>query len=592
MAWAARSCRPRKSPSPCKMPPMMRVARVLACLFALSGGAPAVRAQDLPPKPPAETAPPEEKKLDNGQLEQLVAPIALYPDDLIAQVLMASTYPLEIVEAARWAKKPENAKLKGEALDKALAAQSWDTSVKSLVPFPTVLTNMDEKLDWTQQLGDAFLEQQKDVMDSIQRLRKKAQDAGNLKSNEQQTVKVETAPDPVTKTETQVIIIEPANPQVVYVPTYQPTVVYGTWGYPAYPPYYWPAPPGAYFASGFFWGAAIGVSAAYWGGASCGWHSGDIDINNNTDINIDRGDRNTNIDRGDRGDRGQGNRGEGNRGQGDRGQGGGKVAARREPPQGRELQRREDGGPVQQGRRERSRFARQLPRPHPGGRRARRSRRLQPGRRRSRQSRSRREPEGRRWQSRSRLEPEGRRRQPRSRLELEGRCVRSLGRRQLGARELGARQLEHGLTRRRLQRRESRRRESRRRGTRRRRARRREALGAAARFDNDSLRVRALARAARRSEAGGDTGARASPLPKPRPTRWRRPRPPVTRKRFPRSSGRRHTTSSNPATRSRTRTRPSRSRRISRRRIASRSRATPRRRSSTAATTSRSRCRS
>ncbi len=298
---------------------MMRVVRVLACLFALSGGAPTVRAQDLPPKPPAETAPPEEKKLDNGQLEQLVAPIALYPDDLIAQVLMASTYPLEIVEAARWAKKPENAKLKGEALDKALAAQSWDTSVKSLVPFPTVLTNMDEKLDWTQQLGDAFLEQQKDVMDAIQRLRKKAQDAGNLKSNEQQTVKTETAPDPVTKTETQVIIIEPANPQVVYVPTYQPTVVYGTWGYPAYPPYYWPAPPGAYFASGFFWGAAIGVSAAYWGGASCGWHSGDIDINNNTDINIDRGDRNTNIDRGDRG-RGIAARSRSS----DRGQGGGK----------------------------------------------------------------------------------------------------------------------------------------------------------------------------------------------------------------------------------------------------------------------------
>ena len=310
---------------------MMRVARVLACLFALCGGAPAaLRAQEAAPPPPPESAP-AEKKLDGGELEQLVAPIALYPDPLVAQVLMASTYPLEIVQAARWAEKPENAKLKEAALDKALAAQSWDESVKSIVPFPTVLKNMNDKLDWTQKLGDAFLEQQKDVMDAIQRLRAKARAAGNLESNDKQIVTVQdaqpaegapqgaAAPPTTATSPTQTIIIQPANPQVVYVPTYQPTVVYGTWGYPAYPPYYWPAPPGAYFAAGMFWGAAIGVSAAYWGGAHCGWNSGDIDIDRNTDINIDRGDRNTNIDRG---DRGQGNRGD--RGQGDRGQGGGK----------------------------------------------------------------------------------------------------------------------------------------------------------------------------------------------------------------------------------------------------------------------------
>jgi hypothetical protein len=311
---------------------MMRVARVAVCLFALCGGAPALRAEEPPPPPPADSAP-AEKKLEAGELEQLVAPIALYPDPLIAQVLMASTYPLEIVQAARWVEKPENTKLKGDALDKALAAQSWDDSVKSLVPFPTVLKNMNDKLDWTQKLGDAFLEQQKEVMDAIQRLRAKARAAGNLESNDKQIVTVEEAPpppaegeaaqQPASTTTTQTIVIQPANPQVVYVPTYQPTVVYGTWAYPSYPPYYMPAPPGAYFAAGMFWGAAIGVSAAYWGGAHCGWNSGDIDINNNVDIN--GGDRNTNIDRGDRGDRGQGNRGDRGQGnRGDRGQGGGK----------------------------------------------------------------------------------------------------------------------------------------------------------------------------------------------------------------------------------------------------------------------------
>jgi hypothetical protein len=218
-------------------------------------------------EPQAPTFKPEE-------LEQLVAPIALYPDGLLAQVLMASTYPLEVVEAARFAKA--NPKLKEEALDKALQQQSWDPSVKSLLSFPQVLEMMDQKLDWTQKLGDAFLAQQKDVMDAVQRLRTKAQAEGNLKSNEQQTVTVEEQPP---ASGSQVIVIQPANPQVVYVPTYNPTVVYGAWPYPAYPPAYY-YPPG-YVATAAFvsFGVGMAVGAAYWGG--CNWGHGDVDINTN-----------------------------------------------------------------------------------------------------------------------------------------------------------------------------------------------------------------------------------------------------------------------------------------------------------------------
>ena len=212
------------------------------------------------------------------ELQQLLAPIALYPDQLLAQVLMASTYPLQIVQAARWQK--ENSKLTGEALDKALNAKEWDPSVKSLVPFPQVLHMMSDKLEWTQKLGDAFLAQQADVMAEVQYLRAKAQEAGSLKSNKQQTV---------TKTES-VIVIQPASPQVVYVPVYNPTIVYGTWWYPTYPPYYYPPPYGAAFVSGFFWGAAISASAHYWGWGNCNWHGGDIniDVNRYNQINVNK----------------------------------------------------------------------------------------------------------------------------------------------------------------------------------------------------------------------------------------------------------------------------------------------------------------
>jgi hypothetical protein len=221
---------------------------------------------------------PDQKGFKQEELDQILAPIALYPDSLLTQVLMASTYPLEIVQADRWAK--QNKDMKGDALAKALEAQPWDPSVKSLVNFPQVLTMMSEKLDWTQKLGDAFLAQQKDVMGTIQSLRKKAEASGNLKTTKEQTVIVEK----------ETIIIEPANPQVIYVPTYNPIVVYGAWPYPAYPPY--PVyPPGYVAGAAFVTGVAVGAAWGYaWGHSD--WHGGDVDIDVNRNTNI-----NNNIDR-------------------------------------------------------------------------------------------------------------------------------------------------------------------------------------------------------------------------------------------------------------------------------------------------------
>jgi hypothetical protein len=210
------------------------------------------------------------------QLEQILAPIALHPDPLVSQILMASTYPLEVALAERWTR--QNGSLKGDALTKALEAQDWDPSVKSLVNFPQVLSMMSEKLDWTQRLGDAFLQDQKKVLDTIQSLRAKAQATGNLNTTKEQTVIVEE----------KIIKIEPASPQVVYVPTYNPTVVYGAWPYPAYPPYYY-YPPG-YVASSMMWfGAGVAMGAAWgyaWG--NCNWNGGDVDIDVDRNTNINR----------------------------------------------------------------------------------------------------------------------------------------------------------------------------------------------------------------------------------------------------------------------------------------------------------------
>ncbi|MBK8322274.1 MAG: DUF3300 domain-containing protein [Betaproteobacteria bacterium] len=243
---------------------------VSACLVmpVVQGQAPATA--PAPAAAPAKAPTPAGKTFSQQELDELLAPIALYPDALLAQVLMASTYPLEVVEAARWQKS--NAALKDKALEEALTKQSWDPSVKSLTAVPQVLTMMNEKLDWTQKLGDAFLAQQGDVMATAQSLRGKAQAAGNLKSTPEQIVKTE-----VVEQKT-VYIIEPAKPEVVYVPTYNPAVIYGPWWY-GYPPPYYYYPPG-YVAGGAFWfGTGIIVGGAIWGG--CHWGRNEVNINVN-----------------------------------------------------------------------------------------------------------------------------------------------------------------------------------------------------------------------------------------------------------------------------------------------------------------------
>ena len=215
--------------------------------------------------------------LGSEQLDALTAPIALYSDTLLAQVLIASTYPAEVAQAGQWAQ--QNSSLQGAALDTALQQQPWDPSVKALVQVPTVLQQMNSRMDWTQQLGDAFLVQQADVMDSVQRLRQRAESAGNLMTTEQQRVVTEgTGPS-------QTIVIEQANPQVMYVPSYEPQVVYGGWPYPSYPPYYWPTPvgygyPGYAFGSGLAWGAGFAIGAAAWDNAF-DWGGHDINVNSN-----------------------------------------------------------------------------------------------------------------------------------------------------------------------------------------------------------------------------------------------------------------------------------------------------------------------
>jgi len=253
-------------------------------------------------------------KIPPDQLDSLVAPIALYPDPLLAQTLAASTYPLEIIQLQQWLEKNKN--LKDKALADAVAKQPWDPAVQSMAGLPDVVKRLADDVQWTTDLGNAFLAQQSDVMDAVQRMRKKAQGTGNLKSNEQQ--KVETK---VVEKET-VIVVEQTNPQVVYVPSYNPTVVYGAPVYP-YPPIYYP-PPG-YYAAGMAISFGVGVAmGAMWSGGwgyGCGWGgNNDITINNNNSFN-----RNSNVNRerntgdrgGNRGDRGGGDRG-GNRG-GDRG---------------------------------------------------------------------------------------------------------------------------------------------------------------------------------------------------------------------------------------------------------------------------------
>jgi hypothetical protein len=236
---------------------------------------------------PQEQAP----KIPPDQLDALVAPIALYPDPMLAQTLAASTYPLEIIQLQQWLTK--NSGMKDKALADAVAKQPWDPSVQALAGLPDVVKRMANDIQWTTDLGNAFLAQQNDVMEAVQRMRKKAQGTGNLKSNEQQ--KVETK---VIESKS-VIVVEQANPQVVYVPSYNPTVVYGAPVYP-YPPITYP-PPG-YYAAGMAISFGVGVAmGAFWGGGGgwgygCGWGgNNDITVNRNNNFN-----RNTNINGGNR----------------------------------------------------------------------------------------------------------------------------------------------------------------------------------------------------------------------------------------------------------------------------------------------------
>lgn len=274
---------------------LLRVAKLafrnfvtILCVFPLIGNtaiyAQQVQPQTSPSTSTQETAP----KIPPEQLDALVAPIALYPDPLLAQTLAASTYPLELIQLQQWLAKNPN--LKDKALADAVAKQPWDPSIQCMAGLPDVVKRLADDIQWTADLGNAFLAQQKDVMDAVQRMRKKAQDTGNLKSGEQ--IKVETK---VVETQ-QVIIVEQSNPQVVYVPTYNPVYVYGPPVYP-YPPIYYP--PAGYYAAGVAISFGVGVAmGAFWGGGGwgygCGWGgNNNVYINHNNNFN-----RNTNINRG------------------------------------------------------------------------------------------------------------------------------------------------------------------------------------------------------------------------------------------------------------------------------------------------------
>jgi Protein of unknown function (DUF3300) len=259
---------------------------VVALLFA--GGRLAAQDTTSAAATPAAAAPADSaKKLTPDQLQSLVAPIALYPDDLLTQTLVASTYPLEIVALQQYlAKHPD---LKDKALADSVAKQPWDPAIQSMAAVPEVVKRLADDIQWTTELGNAFLAQQKEVMDAVQVMRKKAKDKGALESNEQQKVETKV----IEKTE--VIVVESKNPEVIYVPSYSPTVVYGAPVYP-YPPIYYPYyPPGAAFVSfsvGMMWGAAM------WGGACCryGWGGGgNVYINHNNNFNnINVNNRNVN----------------------------------------------------------------------------------------------------------------------------------------------------------------------------------------------------------------------------------------------------------------------------------------------------------
>lgn len=275
-------------------------AIAILCVGSLSlDNSPALAQQPQPAQAQTMTtaAPAAEQPaaIPSDQLDSLVAPIALYPDPLLAQTLAAATYPLEIIQLQQWLLKNPN--LKDKALEDALVKQPWDASIQAMAAFPDVVKRLADDVQWTTDLGNAFLAQQADVMAAVQRMRAKAQGTGNLKTGAQQVVETQTV-----ESGQQVIVIKQANPTVVYVPSYNPTVVYGAPVYP-YPPIYYP-PPG-YYAAGaaLAFGAGVALGAA-WGGGwgyGCGWGHGDVNVNvnnkyvNNYNKNVNRTVNNANI---------------------------------------------------------------------------------------------------------------------------------------------------------------------------------------------------------------------------------------------------------------------------------------------------------
>jgi hypothetical protein len=259
---------------------------ILCAIALLPNNSPAFTPLQAPA--PASSAAAKASAIPPEQLDSLVAPVALYPDPLLAQVLAASTYPLQIILLQRWLEKNKN--LKDKELADAVAKQPWDPTVQALAGLPEVVKRLGDDIQWTADLGNAFLAQQQDVMDAVQRMRKKAHDKGTLKSTEQQKVETKVIE------QKSVIVIEQANPQVVYVPSYDPVVVYGPAYYP-YPPIYYP--PYGYYAAGMAISFGVGVAmGAFWGGGwgwGCGWGGNNVYINHNNNFN-----RNTNISGGDR----------------------------------------------------------------------------------------------------------------------------------------------------------------------------------------------------------------------------------------------------------------------------------------------------
>ena len=234
-------------------------------------GEPTVFGQEAKSETSAESQTAEAVKIPNDQLDSLVAPIALYPDPLLAQTLAASTYPIEIMQLQQWLDK--NKDLKDQALADAVAKQPWDPSVQAMAAFPEVTTRMAGNIQWTSDMGNAFLAQQQDVMAAVQRMRAKAESKGALKTGEQQKVETKTVGDE------QVIVVEQADPSTVYVPSYDPTVVYGEPAVP-YPSYTYPG----YIAGGalaFGGTMALGAAVGNNWGWGCGWDEGDVNINNN-----------------------------------------------------------------------------------------------------------------------------------------------------------------------------------------------------------------------------------------------------------------------------------------------------------------------